>query len=80
MLVAQWPRRLEVALHPCRRGVFQRGRIPAWIAILVDQQGADAFLQVALYAGVQGRDIFLTEYIGQREQAGALEQGERQAR
>src|SRR5690606_2139322 len=73
------PGRNKKAFHPAGISLFQRRRIPAWLFILINQQCAYAFLEVALYATLQRHNVFQTENIGQRQVVDPLQQLKGQA-
>jgi len=48
-----------------RGGIGQRGRVPRGIAVLVDQQRADAFSKITMRSAMQGGDVFQPVNAGQ---------------
>src|SRR5690606_38631789 len=62
------------AFDPAGISLFQRGRIPAWLFVLINQQCAYAFLEVTLYATLQRHNVFQAEDISQRQVVDTLQQ------
>src|SRR5688500_15257150 len=74
------PGRYEEGLGPLRGGLGQRARLPLWVAVLVDQQRADAFGEIAMGRRVERCDVFDAIDLRQRGTLGQALQLEREPR